>query len=121
MAIAKELLEGLEKRRETVQAGGGADKIKKMHEKGQLSARERLLRLYSPDTFQEFGAHIRHTATHFGMAKKELPADGVIVGTGYVDSRQVAAFSQDFTVAAGTLGKMHARKMCGAMDYALKN
>ncbi len=121
MAIAKELLEGLEKRRETVQAGGGADKIKKMHEKGQLSARERLLRLFSPDTFQESGAHIRHTATHFGMAKKELPADGVIVGTGYVDNRQVAAFSQDFTVAAGTLGKMHARKMCAVMDYALKN
>ena len=55
------------------------------------------------------------------MAEKELPADGVIVGTGYVDGRQVAAFSQDFTVVAGTLGKMHAKKMCQALDYALKN
>ena len=55
------------------------------------------------------------------MGSKELPADGVIVGTGYVQGRQVAAFSQDFTVVAGTLGKMHARKMCQALDYALKN
>ncbi len=55
------------------------------------------------------------------MGDKDLPADGVIVGTGYVGGRQVAAFSQDFTVVAGTLGKMHAKKMCQALDYALKN
>jgi acetyl-CoA carboxylase carboxyltransferase component len=120
MAIAKELLEGLEERRKKIAAGGGEDKIKKMHDKGQLSARERLDGLYTPHTFQEFGAHIRHSGTAFGMADKELPADGVVVGTGYVEGRQVAAFSQDFTVAAGTLGKMHGTKICMAMDYALK-
>ena len=55
------------------------------------------------------------------MADKDLPADGVIVGTGYVNGRQVAAFSQDFTVVAGTLGKMHAKKMCQALEFAIKN
>ena len=81
------------------------------HEKGLLIARERLTHLFQPDTFQEFGTFIRHTCTAFGMEDKDLPADGVIVGTGYVDGRQVAAFSQDFTVVAGTLGKMHAKKI----------
>ena len=120
MAIAKELLDGLVTRRKKMSIGGGEDKIKKMHDKGQLSARERLDRFYAAHTFQEIGAHIRHVGTAFGMADKELPADGVVVGTGYVDGRQVAAFSQDFTVAAGTLGKMHGRKITAAMDYALK-
>ena len=73
------------------------------------------MHLFQPETFQEFGTFIRRCTT-FGMAEKDLPADGVIVGTGYVDGRQVAAFSQDFTVVAGTLGKMHARKMCQALN-----
>lgn len=120
MAISSDHLTSLDQRRKTVFAAGGADKVAARHAKGLLSARERLDRLFQPDTFQEMGAHIRHTATHFGMAGKELPADGVIVGTGYVDGRQVAAFSQDFTVVAGTLGKMHAHKMVDAMKYALK-
>ena len=107
--------------RNSVLAGGGEKKIKERHEKGLLSARERLSHLFQPETFQEFGTFVRHTCTAFGMGEKELPADGVIVGTGYVGGRQVAAFSQDFTVVAGTLGKMHAKKMCQALDYALKN
>jgi len=114
-------LSELRKKRKTILAAGGEDKIKKRHDKGLMSARERLLALYQPDTFQEIGAHIKHTCTHFGMESKDLAADGVIVGTGFVDGRQVSAFSQDFTVVGGTLGKMHARKMVMAMDYALKN
>ena len=123
MPIAKELTEGLEKRRTKVQAGGGTEKIKQRQEKGLMGARQRLYGaggLFEPDTFQEIGTHVLHSARHFGMEKKELPSDGVVVGTGYVDGRQVAAFSQDFTVAAGTLGKMHASKMVQAMRYALK-
>ncbi|MCB9946246.1 MAG: acyl-CoA carboxylase subunit beta [Rhodospirillaceae bacterium] len=120
MAIAEKLLDDLAKRRETVFAAGGEDKIKARHEKGLLSARERLDALFQEGTFQEMGAHIKHTARHFGLDGKEMPADGVIVGTGYVDGRQVASFSQDFTVAAGTLGKMHATKMVHSMRYALK-
>ena len=120
MAIAEKLLDDLNKRRETVLAAGGEDKIAKRHGKGLMTARERLEALFQEGTFQEMGAHIRHTARHFGMDGKEMPADGVVVGTGYVDGRQVAGFSQDFTVAAGTLGKMHATKMVQSMRYALK-
>jgi acetyl-CoA carboxylase carboxyltransferase component len=120
MVLSKTLLDDLVERRNKVFAGGGAVKLKERHDKGLLGARERLDVLFQPDTFQEMGTHIRHTATAFGMADKDLPSDGVIVGTGYVDGRQVAAFSQDFTVNAGTLGKMHGQKMMTVMEYALK-
>ena len=121
MPLDAKLLKELTDRRKKIYAAGGEDKIAKRHEKGLLSARERLMALFQPDTFQEIGAHIRHTCTHFGMQDKDLPADGIVVGTGYVDGRQVSAFSQDFTVVGGTLGKMHARKMVMAMQYAMKN
>ena len=120
MAIQKNLLDQLYDRRRTIDAAGGEDKIQKVHQKGQLTARERLARLFQANTFQEIGAHIRHATRHFGMADKELPADGVVVGTGYVDGRQVSAVAQDFTVAAGTLGKMHANKIVEGMKYAHK-
>ena len=118
MSLNSKSLKTLRKKHEHVLAAGGEKKIRERHEKGLLSARERLTRLFQPDTFQEFGTFIRHTCTAFGMGDKDLPADGVIVGTGYVGGRQVAAFSQDFTVVAGTLGKMHAKKMCQALEYA---
>ena len=121
MPLELKTVKTLREKRNHVLAAGGERKIKERHEKGLLTARERLTHLFQPDTFQEFGTFVRHTCTAFGMADKDLPADGVIVGTGYVDGRQVAAFSQDFTVVAGTLGKMHAKKMCQAMDFALKN
>jgi acetyl-CoA carboxylase carboxyltransferase component len=121
MPLDAKLRDKLKERRSKILAAGGADKAKERHERGLMTARERLLTLYQPDTFQEYGAHIRHSCTAFGMEKKDLPADGVIVGTGYVDDREVAAFSQDFTVVGGTLGKMHARKIVWAMDLALKN
>ena len=95
MTLSKDLLERLRKRREQVYAAGGQDKVKKRHEKGLLTARERLLALFQPDTFQELGTHVQHSARHFGMEKKELPADAVIAGTGYVAGSPVAAFSQD--------------------------
>ena len=120
MLLEEKFRTDLANRRDKIISAGGTDKIEERHEKGLLTARERLIALFQPDTFQEFGTFIRHS-TAFGMGDKDLPADGVIVGTGYVGGRQVAAFSQDFTVVAGTLGKMHARKMCQALDYALKN
>ncbi len=121
MTLSAKLLEGLRERRDKVLAAGGEDKLKARHESGLLGARDRIEELFQPDTFQEIGAHVRHTARHFGLEGKELPGDGVIVGTGYVDGRAVAAFSQDFTVAAGTLGKMHAQKMVEVMKFALKS
>ncbi|NNJ85463.1 MAG: acyl-CoA carboxylase subunit beta [Gammaproteobacteria bacterium] len=120
MTLPAKLLDELQERREKIYAAGGEDKIKKRHEKGLLTARERLLTLFQEDTFQEFGAHIRHSATAFGMAKKDFPADGIVAGTGYVGGIPVAAFAQDFTVGAGTLGKMHANKMVSVLKFALK-
>jgi acetyl-CoA carboxylase carboxyltransferase component len=120
MTISAQAIEELRRRRGTVAAGGGEDKLKERREKGLLSARERLAALFQPDTFQEVGMHVRHGGCGFGLENKELPADGVITGTGYVNGQLVAAFSQDFTVAAGTLGKMHAHKIVELMKFATR-
>jgi len=120
MTVSKELLRDLRQRRKVVQEGGGREKADSRHKKGQLTARERIDLLFQEGTFQEIGRLITHRARGFGMADKVIPADGIVVGTGYVDGRQVATFSQDFTVSAGTLGQMHAQKMVDVMEYALK-
>ena len=78
MTLERTLLEGLQERRSKIRAGGGKDKIAARHEKGLMSARERIEALCQPHTFQESGAHASHTAQHFGMATKELPADGAL-------------------------------------------
>ena len=115
------MLEGLRERRRKIISGGGEDKIKARHEKGLMTARDRLGALFQQDTFQEVGMHIRHVGKHFGSDSKDFPADAVIVGTGYVNGQVVAAISQDFTVAGGTLGKMHAAKIVELMKFALMN
>ncbi len=120
MPIAKKLMDALDQHRAAALAGGGEEKRAERREKGLLDARERLDLLFDPDTFQEIGTHAHHHATAFGLAGKVMPTDGVVVGTGFVGGRQVAACSQDFTVSAGTLGKTHAQKIVAAMEYALK-
>lgn len=121
MSLDTKLRKRLTERRAAVTGAGDSKKVKDRHAKGIMTARERLDALFQPDTFQPYGAHIKHTCTHFGMTGKDIPEDGVIVGNGFVAGRQVSAFSQDFLVVAGTLGKMHARKMVWAMDFCLKN
>ncbi len=98
MAIAKSVLEDLEKRRAAARAGGGLDKQEARRKKGIMTARERLEALYQPGTFQEWGMHANHDCHNFGLEGKSMPGDGVVTGTGIVDGRVVAAFSQDFTV-----------------------
>jgi propionyl-CoA carboxylase beta chain len=120
MPISKERLDELASRREAVISGGGREKFEARREKGLMTARDRLDRLFEPDTFQEMGHHAEHDTRHFGMEKKSLPGDAVVTGIGYVDGRPVAGFSQDFTVAGGSLGKIHATKICDVMDYAGK-
>ena len=121
MPFDAKILETFRDRRKKAYAGGGEAKIKKRHEKGLMSARERLHYLFQPDTFQEIGTYIKHQCTSFGMEKEDFPGDGIVSGTGFVEGRQVTAFSQDFTVLGGSLGNMHARRMIQGMDYALKN
>jgi propionyl-CoA carboxylase beta chain len=120
MALPKALLEDLEKRRATARAGGGTEKLEARRKKGVMTARDRIETLFASGTFLEQGMHAEHDCHNFGMEKKALPGDGVITGTGQVDGRLVAAFSQDFTVSGGSLGRIHAKKICDMMDYALK-
>jgi propionyl-CoA carboxylase beta chain len=118
--IQKALLDDLEKRRATARAGGGQDKLDARRKKGLMTARDRIDALYQPGTFQEIGLHAQHDCHNFGMEDKAMPADGVVTGTGIVNGRVVAAFSQDFTVGGGALGRIHSKKICDLMDYALK-
>lgn len=120
MTIDPAQIEMLLHKREKISVGGGVDKIEKRHQKGQMTARERLSALFDKSTFQEVGMHMRHATRQFGMEKKDLPGDGVVSGTGLVNGRMTVAISQDFTVAAGTLGKAHAQKICDVMDTAAK-
>ena len=118
MAIAPALLKQLEEKRQTAYAAGGLDKLAERKKKGIMNARERLAALFQPGTFMEFGLHAQHDAHHFNMADKTMPGDGVITGVGYVDGRPIAAYSQDFTVGGGAVGRIHAKKICDLMEYA---
>jgi acetyl-CoA carboxylase carboxyltransferase component len=111
-----ELLEKKARMREM----GGAKAVAKQQEKGKLTARQRLETFFDPDTFREIDMFVSHRCVNFGMDKADVPSDGVITGHGRVNDRPVFAFAQDFTTRAGTLGEMHASKICKVMDLALK-
>ena len=113
-------IEELKKRREAVQMGGGEKAIEKQQAMGKLTARERILALLDPNSFTEYDLFVEHEARDFDMDKKVLHGDGVIIGTGTMHGDPVCIFAQDFTVAGGSLGMMHARKITKIMDHALK-
>ncbi|MBE3580505.1 MAG: methylmalonyl-CoA carboxyltransferase [Thermoanaerobacteraceae bacterium] len=116
----QELLQELEQRLSKVKAGGGDKRIAKQHEQGKKTARERIESLLDVGSFQEMDAFIAHRCTLFGMDKTEAPGEGVVTGVGTIDGRPVAVFAQDFTVLGGSLGEMHAKKICKIMDLAMK-
>ena len=118
MAVNK--LEELRKRRQKITEGGGAKRVEKQHAKGKLTARERINLLFDEGSFVELDAYVTHRCTNFGMEKLEAPGEGVVSGYGKVDGRLVYAFAQDFTVIGGSLGEIHASKICKVMDNALK-
>jgi len=120
MPISKALLLTLEQKRRAAYAAGGEEKLAERRKKGLMTARDRIAALFEENTFMEWGLHAQHDCHNFGMEGKSMPGDGVITGVGYVDGRPVAAFSQDFTVGGGALGRIHAKKMCDIMDYAQK-
>ena len=109
-----------DKRRE-VEIGGGDERISKQHEKGKLTARERIDLLLDEGTFVELNPFISHRCNDFGLDQVEGPGDGVVTGYGKVNGRDVYLFSQDFTVFGGALGEMHAKKITNVMDLAVKN
>ncbi len=116
----KERFSALRSTRARITAGGGAGRVKKQHEAGKLTARERIEELLDPGTFQEENVFVSHRNTDFGLDKQDLPGDGVVTGHGYVNGRLVFVYSQDFTVAGGSLGEMHAAKISRVQDLALK-
>ena len=120
MAIKQSFLDELEKRRAAARVGGGEDKLAARRKKGVMTARDRLAELFQAGTFLEWGMHADHDCSHFGLEDKVFLTDGVVTGTGLVDGRVIASFSQDFTVCGGSLGRIHAKKICDLMDYALK-
>jgi methylmalonyl-CoA carboxyltransferase large subunit len=115
-----EKLSELERAKNRLRLGGGYERIEKQHASGKLTARERLDLLIDRDTLQESGLFAAHQAKFFGMAEKELPADGVVTGRAWIDGRLVHLASQDFTVAGGSAGEVHANKIADTMKAALK-
>ncbi len=117
----KEKFERLQQLRAEVEEGGGKEKLEKIRESGRLTARERVLALVDPGSFQERGTFVTHTCSDFGMSKRKTRGDGVVAGSGTVDGRTVYVFAQDFTVFGGTLSEANAKKICDIMDQAMQN
>ncbi|WP_404292281.1 acyl-CoA carboxylase subunit beta [Cytobacillus kochii] len=121
MADIYEKINELYDRRREVELGGGDERIEKQHEKGKLTARERIALLVDAGTFVELNPFIEHRSNDFGLDKQKGPGDGVITGYGKVNGRPIFLFSQDFTVFGGALGEMHAKKIANVMDLAAEN
>lgn len=120
MGIVADKIKELKRREKRVREMGGKQAVARQVEKGKMTARERLNMLFDRGTFREMDMFVSHRCTNYGMEKNDIPSDGVITGHGLVDGRPVFAYSQDFTSNAGTLGEMHAKKICKVMDTALK-
>ena len=116
----KEIALELERRRAAAELGGGQERIDAQHQRGKLTARERLTVLLDADSFEEWDIFVEHRCTDFGMADKTVPGDGVVTGYGTINGRDVFVFSQDFTVFGGSLSEAHAGKICKVMDHAMK-
>jgi acetyl-CoA carboxylase carboxyltransferase component len=116
----EERIERLKKLREKAKLGGGQKRIDAQHQKGKLTARERLDLLLDEGSFEEFDMFVQHRCRDFGLEKDRYLSDGVVTGCGTIDGRLVFVFSQDFTVFGGSLSETHAEKICKIMDTALK-
>src|SRR6266704_100939 len=117
----REKLELLQQKRSESEQGGGSDRIATQHQKGKMTARERLEVLLDPASFVELGRFVTHRATDFGLAEQKILGVGVVTGWGRVEGRLVYVFSQDFTVFGGSLSEAHAEKICKVMDLAVQN
>jgi len=116
----QEIIHQLEQKRELAKHGGGEKRIQSQHGKGKLTARERIEVLLDEDSFEEWDIFVEHRCSDFGMDKKTIPGDGVVIGYGTVNGRLVFVYSQDFTVFGGSLSEAHAEKICKVMDHAMR-
>ncbi len=110
----------LERRNEEALKAGGEARVKRQHDAGKMTARERVEYLLDPGSFNEIDRYVTHRSTDFGMEKKKFPGDGVITGYGRINGRRVYFFAQDFTVFGGSLSEAYAEKICKVMDLAMK-
>ena len=121
MSRQTELIEELVARRASARMGGGQKRLDAQHNKGKLSARERLALLLDEGSFEEYDMFVQHRCSDFGMEKTKFDGDGVVTGMGTIDGRLVYVFAQDFTVSGGSLSEAHAAKICKIMDMAVRN
>jgi len=116
----KQKTQDLKKRMREALEGGGDKAIEKQKSVGKMTARERIIALLDPKSFHEYDLFVEHAAKDFDMDKKYLPGDGVVTGTGSIYDYPVCIYAQDFTVAGGSLGYMHAKKITKIMDHAMR-
>jgi acetyl-CoA carboxylase carboxyltransferase component len=114
-------IEHLRQVKQKSRAGGGAERVKRQHESGRNTARERLEILLDPGSFHEIDGFVEHRSTNFGMEKNRHPGDSVVTGWGTINGRLVYVYSQDFTVVGGSVSEVHAQKIVKILDMALKN
>ncbi len=118
--MSRGVLERLDKRLAANRIGGGEAKVRRQHEQGKLTARERIELFCDEGSFEETDALVEHRCTDFAMDERRLPGDGFVCGHGRVDGRPVFVFAQDFTVFGGSLSEANAAKICKIMDLAMK-
>src|SRR3990172_5577290 len=110
----------LKQKKEEAKLGGGPKRIEEQHQKGKLTARERLEILLDENSFEEFDPFVTHRSAEFGIDKLKFPGDGVVTGHGKINGKLVFVLSQDITVFGGSLSEAHAEKICKIMDMAMK-
>jgi propionyl-CoA carboxylase beta chain len=115
-----DILEQLEKRRADARLGGGERRIAAQHERGKLTARERIEVLLDEGSFEEFDMFVEHRCSDFGMERTRIPGDGVVTGWGTVSGRLIYVFAKDFTVFGGSLSEAHARKIIKIQNLAMR-
>ncbi|MDE7111449.1 MAG: acyl-CoA carboxylase subunit beta [Muribaculaceae bacterium] len=120
MSSQLEKVQELIELRKEAALGGGQKAIDKQHERGKMTARERISQLLDEGSFEEYDMFVRHRCTNFGQEKKSFPGDGVVTGCGTIGGRLVYVFAQDFTVFGGSLSETMAQKICKIMDMAMK-
>ena len=121
MSNRQDKIKELVERRAAARLGGGQKRIDAQHQKGKLTARERLELLLDKGSFEEFDMFVQHRCTNFGMEKSRYDGDGVVTGMGTIDGRLVYVFAQDFTVNGGSMSETMAQKICKVMDMAVRN
>ena len=118
--MSRHVMDAFAQRAARARLGGGEERIRAQHEKGRLTARERIGLLLDEGSFEEFDMFVQHDCHDFGMGERHIPGDGVVTGHGLVEGRRVFVFAKDFTVFGGSLSRAHAGKIAKVQDLALR-